>query len=59
MPAFRDKIPDQQVWQLVAYVQAMSGNSSLDSLPGRSDHLRYSTPENARRAQQPVQTGAR
>ena len=59
MPSFRDKIPDQQVWQLVAYVQAMSGNSSIDSLPGRADHLRYATPENARPAREPVQTGAR
>src|SRR5436190_22043547 len=25
MPAWRNKIPDQQVWELVAYVQSMSG----------------------------------
>ena len=59
MPAFRGRIPDAQVWQLVAYVQAMSGHSSLASLPGRSDHMRYGTPENARPAVQPVQTGPR
>jgi cytochrome c oxidase cbb3-type subunit III len=59
MPAFRNKIPDQQVWMLVAYVQSMSGNARYDALPGRSDHMRYSTPENARRAQQPRQTGPR
>jgi cytochrome c oxidase cbb3-type subunit III len=59
MPAFRGKIPDNQVWQIVAYVQSMSGNAALDALPGRSDHMRYSTPENARRAQVPIQTGAR
>ena len=57
MPAFRNKIPDQQVWQIVAYVQSMSGQAPSDVLPGRSDHLRYSTPENARRAETPVQTG--
>ena len=56
MPAWRNKIPDQQVWQLVAYVQSMSGNEPIDVLPSRSDHMRYSTPENARRAQSPVQT---
>ena len=56
MPAWRNKIPDEQVWELVAYVQSMSGNEPIDVLPGRSDHLRYSTPENARRAQTPVQT---
>ena len=58
MPSFRNKIPDQQVWMLVAYVQAMSGNARYDALPGRSDHMRYSTPENNRRAQTPKQTGS-
>jgi cytochrome c oxidase cbb3-type subunit 3 len=57
MPSFRNKIQDAQVWQLVAYVQAMNGQAPIDVLPGRSDHLRYSTPENARRAQPAVQTG--
>jgi len=57
MPSFRNKIPDQQVWELVAYVQAMSGQAPIDVLPGRSDHLRSSTPENARRAETPKQTG--
>jgi cytochrome c oxidase cbb3-type subunit 3 len=57
MPSWRNKITDQQVWQLVAYVQAMSGQAPIDALPSRSDHMRYSTPENARRAQTPVQTG--
>jgi cytochrome c oxidase cbb3-type subunit 3 len=59
MPSFRNKIADQQVWMIVAYVQSMSGNARYDALPGRSDHMRYSTPENARRAQVPKQTGPR
>ena len=57
MPSFRNKIQDAQVWQLVAYVQSMSGQAPIDALPGRSDHMRYSTPENARRAEPAVQTG--
>jgi cytochrome c oxidase cbb3-type subunit 3 len=57
MPSFRNKIPDQQVWQLVAYVQSMSGQAPIDVLPGRADHMRYSTPENARSAETPKQTG--
>jgi cytochrome c oxidase cbb3-type subunit 3 len=57
MPAFRGKIPDAQVWQIVAYVQAMSGNAPIDALPGRSDHMSTGTPENLRPAQTPVQTG--
>jgi cytochrome c oxidase cbb3-type subunit 3 len=56
MPAWRNKIADQQVWELVAYVQSMSGNEPIDVLPSRSDHMHYSTPENARPAQTPVQT---
>ena len=59
MPAWRGKIPDAQVWQLVAFVQSMSGHAPIDSLPGRSDHMRSSTPENARPAQGPVRTGSR
>jgi cytochrome c oxidase cbb3-type subunit 3 len=58
MPAFRGLITDAQVWQLVAYVQSMSGQSSIDSLTGRSDHLTPGTPENLRPAQSPVQTGS-
>jgi len=57
MPSFRSKIPDAQVWELVAFVQSMNGQEPIDVLPGRSDHLRSSTPENARRAETPVQTG--
>jgi len=59
MPSFRNKIPDQQVWELVAYVQSMSGQAPIDVLPGRSDHLHYGTPENARPAEIPKQTGTR
>ena len=59
MPAWRNKVPDQQVWELVAYIQSMSGNEPIDVLPSRSDHMRYSTPENARRAQTPKQTGSK
>ena len=57
MPAWRNKIPDAQVWQIVAYVQSMSGQASQPSMPSRSDHMRSGTPENNRPAQTPVQTG--
>jgi cytochrome c oxidase cbb3-type subunit III len=57
MPSWRDKVGDAQVWQLVAYVQSMSGQAPQAAMPSRSDHMRYSTPENARRAQTPVRTG--
>ncbi len=39
MPSFGGKIPPQQVWQLVAYVRALSGQVRKDADPGRADHL--------------------
>lgn len=45
MPSFRSKIPDAQVWQLVAYIQSMSGQTPIDVTPGRSDHMPPHTPE--------------
>ena len=57
MPSWQGKIPDAQVWQLVAYVQSMSGQAPPTAMPSRSDHLRANTPENNRPAQTPVETG--
>lgn len=59
MPSFRNKIPDFQVWQIVAYVQSMSGQTPIDASPGRSDHLRPAAPENIRPYQGRTQTGHR
>ena len=39
MPSFRGKIPDHQVWQIVAYVRSLSGLLPKDVAPGRSDHM--------------------
>jgi cytochrome c oxidase cbb3-type subunit 3 len=39
MPSFRGKIPDYQVWQLVSYVQSLSGNVPKDAANGRSDDM--------------------
>ena len=50
MPSFRGKIPDDQIWQIAAYVRSMSGNVPKDaaprpqrrpaSAPGREPHAR-------------------
>lgn len=45
MPSFRGKIPDYQVWQLVAYVRSMSGNVPKDAAPSRSDDMNVTKPE--------------
>ncbi|HTL30651.1 MAG TPA: c-type cytochrome [Tepidisphaeraceae bacterium] len=39
MPSFRGKIPDHQVWEIVAYVRSLSGLLPKDISPGRTDHM--------------------
>lgn len=46
MPSFRQKIPDHQVQQIVAYVRSMSGQLRKDVSPTRNDTM------NARRSEQ-------
>ena len=46
MPAFRGRIPDDQVWQIAAYVQSMSGMLRKDVATGRSDDIQGRPPEN-------------
>jgi cytochrome c oxidase cbb3-type subunit 3 len=53
MPAFGGKIPDQQIWQLVAYVRSMSAQLRFDVRPGRDDHMRVKESELARRPERP------
>jgi cytochrome c oxidase cbb3-type subunit III len=59
MPSYRGKITEDQLWQIVAYVESMSGHSPLDSLPGRSDHMNARRPENLTEASGRRQTGHR
>jgi cytochrome c oxidase cbb3-type subunit III len=49
MPAFGGKLADQQIWQLVAYVQALSGHVRVDVRPSRDDHMQARESEQARR----------
>jgi cytochrome c oxidase cbb3-type subunit 3 len=58
MPAFRDRIPEYQVWQLVAYVRSMSGLVSSDAAPGRNDAMQAKIPEQATDKQPPKQAVA-
>jgi cytochrome c oxidase cbb3-type subunit III len=39
MPAFRGKLPNDQVWQLVAYVRSLGGLLPKDVAPAREDHM--------------------
>ena len=49
MPSFGGHIPEDQVWQIVAYVRSMSGQLRKDVAPSRSDGLYAGPPENTRR----------
>ena len=40
MPSFRGKIPEDEVWKIVAYVRSLGGLPDQSALPGRPDHLR-------------------
>jgi len=46
MPSFRDKIPPEQVWQIAAYVRAMSGNADRLAAPSRGDTMSGPPPPN-------------
>jgi cytochrome c oxidase cbb3-type subunit 3 len=41
MPAFRDRIPEPQVWQLVAYLRSLSGLAPQYGVSARPDHMQY------------------
>ena len=59
MPSFGGHITTQQIWQLVAYVQSMSGQVKATSAPSRNDDQMAALPESRQSAQVPVQTGHR
>jgi cytochrome c oxidase cbb3-type subunit 3 len=44
MPAFGSLVPDYQIWQLTAYVHALSGRARQDAAPGRSDSIALGQP---------------
>ena len=54
MPAFRDKIPETQLWQLVSYVRALGGLVPSVRLPARTDHLQATPPLSMQERQAPT-----
>jgi cytochrome c oxidase cbb3-type subunit 3 len=54
MPAFGEHVPEDQIWQLVAYVRSMSGQLSSSVAPNRSDSLQGGQAENRRKKENPV-----
>jgi cytochrome c oxidase cbb3-type subunit III len=59
MPAFGGRVPDNQVWQLVAYVQSLSGQTPQDAAPGRDDDMSTKKAETRKERELPRQTGHR
>ena len=39
MPSFRGKVPDDQIWQIAAYVRSMGRNVPKAAAPGRNDDM--------------------
>jgi cytochrome c oxidase cbb3-type subunit III len=54
MPSFGGKLPDYQVWELVAYVRSMSGQLPSDVAPSRSDQMPVAKAEQARQKEHPA-----
>lgn len=57
MPSFMGRINDAQVWQLVAYVRSMNGQTAQDAAPGRDDHMKSIPPSNSTDPNQPQNSG--
>jgi cytochrome c oxidase cbb3-type subunit III len=55
MPSFGGRIPEAQVWQIVAYVRSMSGQLGSATAPGRTDSMKAAEPESARDREKPRQ----
>jgi cytochrome c oxidase cbb3-type subunit III len=54
MPSFGGHIPDNEVWELVAYVRSLSGLVSDQAAPNRSDTMHVKKPESNVDREQPV-----
>src|SRR5438270_9831532 len=55
MPSFREKIPEDQIWQIAAYVRALGGFVSSDVASSRHDEM-YARPGEARLPAPPKRT---
>jgi cytochrome c oxidase cbb3-type subunit 3 len=58
MPSFRQKIPDNQLQQIVAYVRSMSGQLRKDVAPTRNDDMNAHRSEQRTERNTPQQTTA-
>lgn len=54
MPSFRDRIPEYQGWEIVAYVRSLSGLLPRDVAPNRTDEMDVKPSESAMPKQTPT-----
>jgi cytochrome c oxidase cbb3-type subunit 3 len=59
MPSYGGKLPEDQVWQIVAYIQSLSAQVPRDAAPSRDDDMSVMKPELRLEAKPGVQTGHR
>nr|WP_217345569.1 c-type cytochrome [Noviherbaspirillum sp. L7-7A]MBV0879867.1 c-type cytochrome [Noviherbaspirillum sp. L7-7A] len=57
MPSFGGHIPEEQLWQLVAYVRSLSGQLSSAVAPARGDSLSPGKAEQRREKEEPKEGG--
>jgi cytochrome c oxidase cbb3-type subunit 3 len=53
MPSWKEKLTNQQIWQLAAYVRSLSGQVRKDAVGARTDTM-SNTPPETQTARQPV-----
>jgi cytochrome c oxidase cbb3-type subunit III len=57
MPSFGGHIPDNEIWELVAYVRSMNGLVPKDAAPSRNDDIQAKKSENRLLPQPPQASG--
>jgi len=57
MPSFRGRVPDNQIWELAAYVRSMGRYVSKDAAPGRNDDMHPRPAENREPKREPAAGG--
>src|SRR5215212_4674135 len=56
MPAWRNRIPAFEIWQISAYVRSLSGLTSQNAAPGRDDHIQSQPPPHTTKRETPRQS---
>ncbi len=56
MPSWRNRIPDYEVWRIVAYVRSLSGLTNKAAAPGRADDMKAQTPPASMSREHPKQS---